>query len=444
MRSTDINAHETFENGTVSISSSSWWQAQAAPDYAPLDADIEADIAVVGAGLAGASVALHLAERGIKTVLLEALQPANGASGRNAGHVQAYLDDIRPLQSWPDRGEKLLDYFINHRNIVFDMCRKHNIFADQCHAGAIELAGKGHKSLYEKQEFWRRKGYDVSVVTGDELKERVRGHGYTHGLYWRDGGRVNPYLFTTGMVRVAAGLGARVFGNSPVLSCEKQTGSWRLQCPRGTVNARKVVLCTNGHWGNRFFPILARTQYPLVACALATNSVPSALLDEINPTRAALTQYPLGLYPLIMDGRDKMITATIPFKGDAANPERYFNYFLKYLGKAFPVTRDFDIRLENYWTGVTASSSHVYHQDYAKLYRPDEDIFALMNIGTWGNVMGPLLGMNLAHALAEERYQDLVLPVEKPRQVYFQGLLDLKIKRLLVPLSRAAERLGVA
>ena len=43
--------------------------------------------ASIGAGYAGLSTALHLAERGVKTVVLEAHEPGWGGSGRNGGQV---------------------------------------------------------------------------------------------------------------------------------------------------------------------------------------------------------------------------------------------------------------------------------------------------------------------------------------------------------------------
>ena len=43
--------------------------AHPAPDRPALDADVEADVCVVGAGIAGCSTALHLAERGYKVKL---------------------------------------------------------------------------------------------------------------------------------------------------------------------------------------------------------------------------------------------------------------------------------------------------------------------------------------------------------------------------------------
>jgi gamma-glutamylputrescine oxidase len=50
---------------------------------------IQADVCIVGGGLAGLTAALKLARSGRKVVLLEAQRVAWGASGRNGGFVSA-------------------------------------------------------------------------------------------------------------------------------------------------------------------------------------------------------------------------------------------------------------------------------------------------------------------------------------------------------------------
>ena len=48
---------------------------------------IEADVAVLGGGIAGCSAALHLAKRGYRVALLEARVVGYGASGRSGGQT---------------------------------------------------------------------------------------------------------------------------------------------------------------------------------------------------------------------------------------------------------------------------------------------------------------------------------------------------------------------
>jgi gamma-glutamylputrescine oxidase len=52
-----------------------------------LTGDVSCDVCIVGGGYTGLSAALHLAQRGCKTVLLEAERIGWGASGRNGGQL---------------------------------------------------------------------------------------------------------------------------------------------------------------------------------------------------------------------------------------------------------------------------------------------------------------------------------------------------------------------
>jgi glycine/D-amino acid oxidase-like deaminating enzyme len=433
-----------FESGTVAIEHSGWRSADALPAHPPLEGDVSADVAVVGAGLAGASLALGLAERRVDVALVEAGQPAEGASGRNAGHVEPFLGSLRPLRKWPDAGRRLIDYFVQHRNVVFELCEKHGIDGDAAKTGVLEVSRTRSAAMARNAEHWRKLGYDVEIVAGARLQELAGTDRYVLGVYWREGGRVNPYRFTRGMAAAAARLGARVFGGSPVVGCEADGAGWRLATPRGSVRARRVVLCTSGHTGNAFFPELARTQYPLVACALATAPLSPRALAIVNPSRAAMMQHPLGLYPLVIDGRNRLVTSTIPLPGSAHRGDRYFDYFVRFLHRTWPALRDEPIALESYWTGMTANSSSVYREDYPQLFSVARGVWALANLGTWGNVIGPVLGRNVAQVLADDRPDDFVLPIRRPAPVRFPRSFEWKIRYLAIPAARVLDRLDLA
>ena len=61
--------------------------AAAAPQRAALSHNIDVDVCVVGAGLAGLTIAREVARRGWSVAVLDAGKVAGGASGRNAGFV---------------------------------------------------------------------------------------------------------------------------------------------------------------------------------------------------------------------------------------------------------------------------------------------------------------------------------------------------------------------
>src|SRR6201982_2675755 len=75
----------------------SLWAATAPPAVAtpPLEGRVTADVVVIGAGYAGMSTALHLAERGTRVVVLEAHEPGWGGSGRHGGEGSARMRQCR-------------------------------------------------------------------------------------------------------------------------------------------------------------------------------------------------------------------------------------------------------------------------------------------------------------------------------------------------------------
>ena len=84
------------------------WTATAtpAPDCPPLDGDRRASVAVIGGGFTGLSAALHLAEAGVETTLLEAQAPGFGASGRNNGQVVPAYSRHNPDEITASLGEE--------------------------------------------------------------------------------------------------------------------------------------------------------------------------------------------------------------------------------------------------------------------------------------------------------------------------------------------------
>src|ERR1700704_4442028 len=64
-----------------------------APERPALTHDLDVDVCVVGAGLAGLTVAREVARRGWSVAVLEAGRVAWNASGRNGGFVSAGVAD---------------------------------------------------------------------------------------------------------------------------------------------------------------------------------------------------------------------------------------------------------------------------------------------------------------------------------------------------------------
>ena len=70
------------------------WQATfTVPQYPALDRDIETDVCVVGAGIAGLSTAYMLAKAGKHVVVVDDGPIGGGETGRTTAHLTAAMDD---------------------------------------------------------------------------------------------------------------------------------------------------------------------------------------------------------------------------------------------------------------------------------------------------------------------------------------------------------------
>lgn len=431
-----------YERGEVPVSRSGWTQPQGlARQWPPLEADISADAVVVGAGLAGSSLALHLAEAGIDVAVLEARQPGWGASGRNAGHVLPILRDVGVLERFPDGGKRFLELFRQHRTIPFDLSAKHAIDCDAVRSGYIN----GMKTRRARDGFLRTFAYlekagieTLTTVSGADMTQRIGSDAYPYGVIFAGGGRVNPYLLTNGMIAAAAGFGARVHGDSEALAIERAGPRWRVRTARGSVVAQRMIFCTNAYPGG-IQPAFRRAFYPLTAYGLTTRALPAEALDLILPGGGTFAQAPFDLNPMVRDRHGRLILSSIPRVGGAADAQWHFRSQLRWLHRIWPATRDMAIELDDYWTGRVAMRT----TQFPGVFELEKGIYGLMYFNAWGNVMAPLMGKLLAEGLARDDPASLPFPLERPEPISFTRKYEVMIRHLMLPAARTAQRLGI-
>jgi glycine/D-amino acid oxidase-like deaminating enzyme len=436
------SAHDLFDRGLVPLERSGWTMPEGVkPPYPALTADIETDVLVVGAGLAGSSLALHLAEAGISVTVLEARQPGWGASGRNAGHVLPTLRDASVFEAFPDKGKRFLEAFAEHHTIPFDLQAKHGFAADAVKSGYIN-AGTSADAIarFRQQTAWmeERGMLKVAEVGGEELRKATGSDHWSHALDYLEGGRVNPYRMTNGMAAAAAKFGARIFGNSPATQIAPVGQRWRVQTAKGSVTADRVVFCTNAY-ATDVVPEFANSFYPLTAYALTTKPLAPAARQAIMPGGQTLAQVPIDLNPLVVDEHGRLVLSSIPSVNAAENAHWHFANQLDWVHSVWPESRGMGIELEAYWTGRVA----LRDREFPGVFEVKPGLYGLMFFNAWGNVMAPLMGKLFAAGLASDRMGELPFPMEKPVAVANMGKQDRIIRHLLIPSARQAQRRGI-
>lgn len=185
------------------------------PRFRSLLRDTQSDVCVIGAGIAGISVAYELVSRGRQVVLLEAREVLSGETGRTSGHLTSALDDgyIAIAKKHGDENARLAAQ--SHewaRDHVGDVAERLGIDCEFRHVPAYELSQfpRGDEGSASKRdddlrelEAEARKAADVGVKADFRADLAVRGW---DGKVDQRGGVVYPRQATFHPTRYVVGV----------------------------------------------------------------------------------------------------------------------------------------------------------------------------------------------------------------------------------------------
>ncbi len=269
-------------------------QTKEAPAAAVLDGAHTADVAVIGSGFTGLSAALHLAEQGVDVVVLEAREVGQGASSRNFGQVVPYLKPSHAGIRAAFRGdaaERMIERVGEGPEVVFSLIERFGMACQPRRNGLLFAAhsGAGQATLEARTKFWRERGADVRFYAEADTEGLVGSRHYRACSVDYRGGTINPVGYVRGLAHAAAGLGVRIFTQSPAEAIERVGGGWRVRTPGGEVTAGQVVLATNAYTASRLWPGLRESIIPVRGYGMVSAPLSDNLRATILPGGQPLT-----------------------------------------------------------------------------------------------------------------------------------------------------------
>jgi gamma-glutamylputrescine oxidase len=321
-----------------------------------LETDEQADVLVVGGGLAGLSCALDLAEQGQSVVLLEAERICGHATGRNGGQViagyacgQAWLEKHLGMA----QAQMLWQLSLSSMALMRDRMEKYDI---NCHPvwRYLTVADRPRKAKALQQESRHMQshyGYDMTYVQGAQLQQHIGSDRYIAGLLDPESGHINPLRYGLGIARAAATHGVRIHENSPALSMQRDGQHWVVRTEHAQVRARHVVLAGNCGmlWQS---PQLAKRLHarimPVGTYVVATEPLPAPLAEQILPHRAAVcdNNFVLDYFRLSEDSR-MLFGGRVSYT--TATPSRLTEVMRQRMVQVFPQLAQ--TRIEHTWGG---------------------------------------------------------------------------------------------
>jgi gamma-glutamylputrescine oxidase len=228
--------------------------AHAGPARPRLEGTVEADVCVVGGGIAGCSTALHLAERGYRVVLLEGERIGYGASGRSGAQlIFGYACGEEKLAGYlgRERARALFDMTCEGLDLVRERVARHAIDCDLVQ-GQLHAAIKPRQ--YAELKAWQQSlaedyGYrSLRFMEREEVQSLVASTRYIGGVFDSNSGHCHPLNYVLGLARAAESAGARLFDGSRALAIE-HGAQVTVRTAAGEVRARHVALCGNVYLG---------------------------------------------------------------------------------------------------------------------------------------------------------------------------------------------------
>lgn len=404
----------------------------------PLDGDRKADVVVVGGGFTGLSTALHLAEGGAQTVLLEAGEPGWGASGRNGGQVNPGLkhnpDDVE-RKFGGDLGARMVEFAGGAPGFVFALVRRLGIDCEARMCGTLRAAvhPKHLARARVAAAQHRRRGAPVEFLEADAIARATGTSRYAGGMLDRRGGAVNPLSFARGLARAAADAGAAVHGGSRVLSIERAPDGWRVRSASGTVTSGHVVLATNGYTDG-IWPKLRRSVVPVFGAIAATEPLPEAIAADIM--RAGHVLYESGavtVYYRLDEGRRLLMGGRGPMQ--EINSPGDIPHIVDYARRLWPSLRG--VRWTNGWGGRLGFTA----DQYPHVHEPADGVLVCLGYNGRGIALGTAMGAQLAARILD-RSHVLPMPITPLKPIPFHGYWPISVPAAIL-VGRIADRLGL-
>jgi len=315
------------------------------------------DVCVVGGGFAGLHTALALAEKGKRVVLLEGKRVGSQASGRNGGDAivgfHTEVDEIAEIVGSDEVAREIYQHSVSGYQRLLDTINTYKIQCGAKEEGAVTVSFAKRVAASATPErtvaqcidaaLEEERAYVASVKDrfGEVLevwdKSALERHGvrsdrFAYGIFNPKNITLNPLELSLGLARACRSRGAVIYEGSPVTSCTKlpklvptdatlqttpsisssssrsaavasslsggldETGSttWLVTTQQGSVQAKHVVLATNGIPAHLSLKLSLATA-PLVTAMMLTKPIDKQELDAVFTAKCAVFDERLGL-----------------------------------------------------------------------------------------------------------------------------------------------------
>ncbi len=333
-----------------------WWEAappEALPEAAP---PAKADVVVIGAGYSGLSAALRLVSAGRSVVVLEAEAMGLGASTRNGGQASGTLKvglGALTARYGLDQAKRLAGEGIAALDHLEALIAREDISCDfeRCGRFTGAWARKDFDHLVgEARLLSEHLGIETEVVARAEQGREIGSAVYWGGVLRKDLAALHPGLLHKGLVSAVTRAGAVLLDRTPAVGLELDGARKRVATPRGAIEARDILVATNGYTGS-LTPWLRRRLIPIQSQIIATAPLDPAVMARLMPRGRTVvdTRRLHNYYRPSPDGRRILFGGRAD--GHEDDPRRSGRHLYANMVELFPELDG--VEITHAWSGTT-------------------------------------------------------------------------------------------
>src|SRR5919107_731317 len=287
-----------------------WMATGDVPEFGPLAHEASADVCVVGAGIAGLTVAYLLAREGRSVIVLDDGPVAGGETARTTAHLVNALDDRyyelerlhgeRGARRAPESHTPAIDQ-------IEEIVEREGIDCDFVRLDGYLFVGPGQSTEELGHEL---RAAHRAGLTEVKYVERVPYEAFDFGaaLHFPYQGQFHILKYVDGVARAFTRLGGRIYTRTHADKIEGGEGGARVETSAGhVVSSAAVVVATNTPVNDVVSIHTKQAPYRtyVVGARVASGSIPRMLLwDTEDPYHYVRTQRGEGFDYLIVGGED--------------------------------------------------------------------------------------------------------------------------------------------
>ena len=380
-----------------------------------------ADVVIIGAGVTGLTAARRLADLGRSVVVVDALEIGQGASAINGGQLNYGLNPSTATLTKRfglATTREMWDASLEAIDLAERITIEDGFDADFRRSGAVSLGYRkdgAEAARAESRSMRETFGFETTVVEGDELRSVIGSDAFAYGVISTVDAAIDPAKYTFGLAGAVARRGVPIVEQCRVTGLYRSGSTHFVATSKGTIQARDVLLATNGYTPKDLVPEVRRQVVPIGSYMVATVPLAPDVLDRLLPGNHVYWTQRRFLNYFRRSDDNRLLFGGRPNLSPNLELPEVARDMQTTIGELFPEL--VDVELTHVWGGKLAATFDLLPH----LGRTADGIWYLVGYGGHGMTLATYLGAEIGGLIGGAMDDSPFLGLPHPTRFYYRA-----------------------